>query len=320
MTNHTAIMICGDTRPDGADAQAFQQLSEILSKDLQDHEVAYGLLDADDASIDAGLEALKSRGASKIICLPGMLFTPADVKSALPDALNAFDQANPEIEITLGKDLGIDPKMLLAAEARVREAMPDADAFGDTVLVIVGAGANDAEANGHIAKMARLLWEGMGFAWSEICYSNDVFPSVDQVIRQTVKLPYKKILVLPYFLFAGQAVADIHAAVDNAAASNPSHTFIKAQPLGVERRVIETMVERVQQALEGGDANAMNCQLCTFREQVLGQEAGHGHHHHDHDHSHSHTHDHAHSHSDGHAHSHSDGHAHSHDPDGNTER
>lgn len=303
MTNHAAIMICGDASQDGADAQAFQQLSETLSKNLQGHDVAYGLMDADGTSIHAGLTDLKMRGAKKIICLPGMLFTPADVKSALPNILNAFDVENPEIDVTLGKDLGIDPKMLLAAQARVLETMPDTDAMGDTVLVIVGAGAADAEANGHIAKMARLLWEGMGFAWTEVCYSGDVFPSVNQVIQQTVKLPYKKILVLPYFLLAGQAVEGIYAAVDNAATSYPEHTFITAQPLGVQRHLIETMVERVHQALEGGDANAMNCQLCTFREQVLGQDAGHDHHH-----------DHAHSHSDDHAHSHD------HNHDGSAER
>lgn len=307
MTNHAAIMICGDASQDGAEPQAFQQLSDTLSKNIEGHDVAFGLMDSDDHSIHAGLEDLKSRGATKIVCLPGMLFTPADVKSALPNAINNFDVANPDIDVTLGKDLGIDPKMLLAAQARILEAIPDTDSMGDTVLVIVGAGARDAEANAHIAKMARLLLEGMGFAWSEVCYSGEVFPSVDQAIKQTVKLPYKQMLVLPYFLFAGRAVEGIYADVDKAVASYPEHTFIKAQPLGTQQHLIETMVERVHQALEGGDANAMNCQLCTFREQVLGKDADHAHAH-DHGHAHAHDHDHAHSHD------------HTHDPDGTAER
>jgi sirohydrochlorin cobaltochelatase len=275
MINNAAIMICGDASQDGAEPQVFQQLADTLSKNLEGHEIAFGLMDSNDHSINAGLEDLKSRGASKIVCLPGMLFTPADVKSALPNAINDFDVANPDIDVTLGKDLGIDPKMLLAAQARVLEAMPDTESMGDTVLMIVGAGARDAEANAHVAKMARLLLEGMGFAWLEVCYSGEVFPSVDQAIKQTVKLPYKKILVLPYLLFTGRAVEGIYADVDKAAVSYPEHTFIKVQPLGAQQHLIETMVERVDQALEGGYANAMNCQLCTFREQVLGQDAGH---------------------------------------------
>ena len=302
MINNAAIMICGDASQDGAEPQVFQQLADTLSKNLEGHEIAFGLMDSNDHSIHAGLEDLKSRGASKIVCLPGMLFTPADVKSALPNAINDFDVANPDIDVTLGKDLGIDPKMLLAAQARVLEAMPDTESMGDTVLMIVGAGARDAEANAHVAKMARLLLEGMGFAWSEVCYSGGVSPSVDQAIKQTVKLPYKKILVLPYFLFTGRAVEGIYADVDKAVASYPEHTFIKVQPLGTQQHLIETMVERVHQALEGGYANAMNCQLCTFREQVLGQDAGHDHDH-NHDHGYSHSHD----------------HTHSHDPDGTAE-
>ena len=307
MTNNAAIMICGDASQDGAEPQAFQLLADTLSKNLEGHYVTFGLLGSDGHSIHKGLEDLKSLGVTKIVCLPGMLFTPADVKSALPNAINDFDISNPEIDVTLGKDLGIDPKMLLAAQARVLEAMPDTESMGDTVLMIVGAGVCDAEANAHVAKMARLLLEGMGFAWSEVCYSGEIFPSVGQAIKQTVKLPYKQILVLPYFLCAGRAVEGIYADVDKAAASYPEHTFIKVQPLSVQQHLIETMVERVHQALEGGDANAMNCQLCTFREQVLGQEVGY-----DHTHEHDHNHD--------HGHSHSHDHTHSHDPDGPAER
>jgi len=56
------------------------------------------------------------------------------------------------------------------------------------------------------------------------------------------------------------------------------------------------LIERIAEALEGGNANAMNCQLCTYREQVLGLEApthehSHDHHHHHHGHTHDHSHD-----------------------------
>ncbi|MEC7214099.1 MAG: sirohydrochlorin chelatase, partial [SAR324 cluster bacterium] len=75
--------------------------------------------------------------------------------------------------------------------------------------------------------------------------------------------------------------------------------------------VLDTFAERVDEILEG--RNLMNCQLCKYREQVLGFESevglpqeshhhhvegigtGSGHHHHHHgDHGHDHHHDHGH--------------------------
>ena len=89
--------------------------------------------------------------------------------------------------------------------------------------------------------------------------------------------------------------------------------------------VIETFMERIDEIRRG--ENNMNCQLCKYREQVLGFEAEVGlaqesHHHHvegigtgpakpdDEAHDHEHGHDHGHSHD--HEHSHGDGHSHDH--------
>ncbi len=38
-------------------------------------------------------------------------------------------------------------------------------------LLVVGRGTNDPDANSNIAKIARMLWEGMGFGWAESAFS-----------------------------------------------------------------------------------------------------------------------------------------------------
>ena len=47
----------------------------------------------------------------------------------------------------------------------------------DTCLVVIGRGTSDSDANGNIAKVARMLWEGMGFAHAEIGYSGVAHPA-----------------------------------------------------------------------------------------------------------------------------------------------
>ena len=36
--------------------------------------------------------------------------------------------------------------------------------------MVVGRGTNDPDANANVSKVARMLWEGMGFGWMEVSY------------------------------------------------------------------------------------------------------------------------------------------------------
>ena len=199
----------------------------------------------------------------------------------------------------------------------------------ETLLVVVGRGASDPDANSNVAKVMRMLWEGLGFGWGETAYSGVTFPLVEPGLEHAAKLGYKRIVVFPYFLFTGVLVRRIYEYTDLVAARHPDIEFIKAPYLNDHPMVIETFMERIDEIRRG--ENNMNCQLCKYREQVLGFEAEVGlaqesHHHHvegigtgpaksqehDHDHDHDHGHDHSHDHDHGHSHSH--GHDHAHHP------
>ena len=121
---------------------------------------------------------------------------------------------------------------------------------------------------------------------------------------------FKRVVVFPYFLFTGILVKRIYAWTDEAAVAQPGVQFVKAGYLNDHPMVVESFAERVQDILDGN--TAMNCQLCKYRDQIIGFEHDHGapqagHHHHvrgigtddDHHHHHHHGHDHHH-----HGHSH----------------
>ena len=349
MTDQAAVMICGHGSRDKAAVDEFNQLSVRLKQKLPGHDIESGFLEFAEPVIRTGLEKLKQRGAKRIICLPGMLFAAGHVKNDLPSEINTFAAENPDIDVVFGRDLAIDPKMLKAAEARVRDAVEtagDGTALDETLLMVVGRGTNDPDANSNISKIARMLWEGIGFGWAEVSYSGVAFPLVDAGLERAVRLGYKRIVVFPYFLFTGILVRRIFKWVDEAAEKYPDVEFVKAGYLNDQDHVIETFVERFHQALEGGAANAMNCQLCKYREQVLGFEdeqgmaqvghhhhvmgagveenaedhgvflgRGHGHKHDHHHHHHGHDHGHGHGHDHDHEHGHSHGHEHDHDHD-----
>ncbi len=303
------VMICGHGSREPTAVAEFGALAAKLARQFPHWPVEHGYLEFARPILNEGLDKLRATGVKKIIAVPGMLFSASHVKNDVASVVNTYGAAHAKegLQLLYGKALGIDPKMLRAAAERIDEAERAANTTvprNESLLVVVGRGTSDPDANSDIAKVARMLWEGMGFGWGEACYSGVTFPLITPALEHAVRLGYRRIVVFPYFLFSGVLVDRIYTATDEAAKRFPQIEFLKAPYLNDHPLVIETFVERVLGVLEG-DVN-MNCQLCKYREQVLGFEGaqgapqashqhhvegiGVGHHHHglfdDHDHEH----------------------------------
>ena len=282
-----ALMLCGHGSRDEGAVREFAGLAEKLKARLPDWSTDYGYLEFAKPIIRDGLDRLRGEGARDIMALPGMLFAAGHAKNDIPSVLNTYAAEN-GVTIHYGRELGIDLKMLRAAGERIKECLradgwQDGEPLHDTMLVVVGRGASDPDANSNVSKVMRMLWEGFGFGWGETCYSGVTFPLVGPGLTHAAKLGYKRIVVFPYFLFTGILVRRIYDQTDGVAAAHPDIKFLKAPYLGDHELVVETFVDRLHEILEG--TNNMNCQLCKYREQVLGFEAEVGlaqesHHHH----------------------------------------
>ena len=307
----TAVMICGHGSRDVGAVNQFNTLSAHLLERLPQYDVESGFLEFARPMIRDGLEKLKARGATRILCLPGMLFAAGHVKNDLPSEVNEFAAENPDIDVRFGRELAIDARLLRAAAERIGEAeaaSPHQTSRQDTLLMVVGRGTNDSDANSNVSKVARMLWEGMGFGWASVSYSGVTSPLVDAGMAQAVKLGFKRIIVFPYFLFTGILVKRIYDWADQSAALNPHIEVLNAGYLNDHPLLIDCFVERIDEMHTG--ANTMNCLLCKYREKIIGYEDDQGapqvgHHHHvrgigtDGDHHHGHGHHHHHHHGSG---------------------
>lgn len=354
----TGVMICGHGSRSQSAVDEFAVLAEKLPAYLPDDwMVDYGYLEFANPVIRDGLDRLRNGGCERILAVPGMLFAAMHAKNDIPTVLNTYG-AKHGITVNYGRELGVDPKMIAAAAGRVQEAVDDANArlgpvaLHDTCLVVIGRGASDPDANGNVSKVARMIQEGMGFGWCEVGYSGVTFPLVEPCLQHVACLPYKRVIVFPYFLFSGILIDRIYGFTDQVAAAHPEIQFIKAPYLGDHPKVLETFAERITEQV--GEIPPPNCAMCKYRTQVLGFEAEVGavqesHHHHvegqgasapgsnvedcalcdtfctglcrleaqhAHDHAHGVPHDHHdHDHHDHHDHDHDHGHHHHHDHD-----
>ncbi len=345
------IMVCGHGSRNVNAMTQFARVADGMKVRFPDIPVEYGYLEFANPVIHAGLDSLREQGCTKVLAVPGMLFAAGHAKNDIPSVLNTYQAKHPEMEVLYGRELGVDLKMIRAASERIEEALAEAGDDvdrHDTLLMVVGRGASDPDANSNISKIMRMLWEGMGFGWGEVCYSGVTFPLVEPGLEHAARLGYKRIVVFPYFLFTGVLVKRIFSYTDQVAERHPDIEFVKAGYLSDHRLVLDTFADRIRE-IDAGTA-VMNCQMCKYREQVLGFEdqvglAQESHHHHvegiggglencpcngdcdascrdeefckKHDlpwtplHTHDHTHDHAHAdHGHDHSHSHDDHHHH----------
>ena len=278
------VMVCGHGSRNVNAMSEFGQVAKGLRPRFR-WPVEYGYLEFADPVIAHGLDRLRERGCTKVLAVPGMLFAAGHAKNDIPSVLNTYQAQHPGMEIVYGRELGLDLKMLRAASARIEEALEGlADVpRHETLLMVVGRGASDPDANSNVAKMTRMLWEGMGFGWGETCYSGVTFPLVEPGLEHAARLGYRRIVVFPYFLFTGVLVKRIRSFTREVAGRHPDIEFVDAPYLGAHDLVLSTFEDRVRECLTG--ANVMNCQMCKYREQVLGFEdqvglAQESHHHH----------------------------------------
>jgi len=319
----TGVMVCGHGSRDPEAITEFELVAASLKARMPLVDIETGYLEFARPIIREGLEKLASRGVERILALPGMLFAASHVKNDLPWEINSFAAKYPGLDLRFGRELSIEPKLLKAAADRVAEAEARAAQpipREESLLLVVGRGTNDPDANSNIAKLARMLWEGMGFGWAETAFSGVAHPLVEPGLRRAAMLGFRRIIVFPYFLFTGVLVKRIYAAVDRVAADHPEIDFVKAGYLRDHPLVLDCFAERVTEIAEGEPA--MNCQLCKYRTQIIGYETAagapqeghhhhvrgigtdadqhhdghprgphdHGHHHHDHGHDHGHPH------------------------------
>ena len=338
------VMICGHGSRSKSAVTEFAVLAEKLAPLFPDWPVEYGYLEFATPVIKTGLDALRAKGVTHVLAVPGMLFAAGHAKNDIPSVLNTY-AAEHGITIQYGRELAIDLQMLQAAGDRIKAAVDDTNAkyghvdLADSCLVVIGRGASDPDANSNVSKICRMLWEGMGFGWAEVGYSGVTFPLVQPCLEHVARLGYKRVVVFPYFLFSGILIDRIYGFTDEVARHYPDIEFIKAGYLNDHPKVIATFADRVREIIDGN--NNMNCALCKYRAQVLGFEADVGvaqesHHHHvegqgvsapgsnvedcalcdsfcsgacrldtdHHHHGHDHSHDHSHDHDHHHGHTH----------------
>ena len=273
LADRFGIVIAGHGSRDPDGIREFEALMALVRARAPQHVVSHGYLEFASPTIDQAVATNLAAGARQVVMVPGVLLAASHAKNDMPSELLTFARAHPGIDFHFGAPLGLHPLLLQLIQERIVAAESTSARTvrrADTCLVLVGRGTTDPDANGEVAKFARMIEEGMGFGASYVCYSGTAKPLVVDGLRAAARLGYTRLVVLPLFLFDGVLVKRIYAAADALQQREPELEVLKAGYLGVHPHVADAMLDRAREAVAG--RAAMNCALCKYRVQIVGFE------------------------------------------------
>lgn len=273
-------------------------------------------------SIAGGIASCIEGGAAEIYVVPIILFAAGHSKLDIPMAIDEAKRRYPGVKFIYGRPLGVQDRAVDILLERIQEAerLPlgqekmaggmDLDLRGngvstiedkDTIVLLMGRGGSDPDANSDLYKISRLLWEKTGYRSVESCFIAIAKPSLPDGLERCLALGARKIIVLPYLLFTGVLMQQFAERVAQFAAGHPGLEVEIGGTLGAHPLLVDMLTERIEETLEGRAFS--NCDNCKYRDAA----SLHHHHHHgeeghgEHEHGH---HGHGHHSHEGHGHGH----------------
>jgi len=206
-------------------------------------------------------------GPGPIVAVPLVLTAAGHGKGDIPAALARELARRPGLSYSYGRPLGPHPVLQDVMAARIDAALAGASR-ADTLVVLAARGSTDPDANAEVAKVARLLWEGRGYADVEYSFISLAWPSVPTALRRAATLGARRIVVAPYFLFPGVLPDRVAAQSREFAAGHGGLDVRVAGLIGDCAELAGLVLERYDEALHGDIR--MNCDTCAYRVALPG--------------------------------------------------
>lgn len=251
-----AIMIAHGSRRQSANQQYHELLTQYEQRKRYPHPVYPAFIELAKPSVEDQVHRL-AESVEKIRLLPLSLLRAGHVKNDLFVLQKKFQHRYPHLQISCSQELGLDPNMRALVIERLKEKAPDLS-HKDHVL-LVGRGSSDPDANSDVYKLARLLTEDLAGPEVSVCFLGISQPGLTNGLRRAAETGAKRILVMPYLLFAGRLLEILDEQLTNVARSTPWIHWQRTQVLGGHRHLFDLIDARLL-SHTSEDLACLNCQ------------------------------------------------------------
>ncbi|GAA4078500.1 sirohydrochlorin chelatase [Nonomuraea soli] len=230
-------------------------------------EVSGGYLKQANPRLSDSVANLVARGHHRLVALPLSLNRAPD---EFPAAMALEQERHPTLMYDTGRPLGPDPRVLALLAERLDEAVADLAPTGplrlvtddedepisaaETAIVLVGEGSTDPAANAEVHRVSRLFWETHGYDYMtvETAFVSLTPPGVPGGLERCRRLGARRVIVLPYLLFAGGMLERVWAQALAYGAGHPELDIRCAEVIGDCEALADVVIERYEEALVFG--------------------------------------------------------------------
>jgi len=250
----TRLVIVGHGSPDPEAISEFQALMRLISASYQGI-IEYGFLEplGITEAIDRAIARIRLASGGKkpvsLVVLPVLLLGARHVKEDIPREIDKARGCHPDIDISFGSPLHLHPGIYDLCQTRIQQAVADCPdrSVEEMVLLVMGRGTSDSDANEAVRKLTRQLGESLGFGRSITGYTAIASPTISEVFDIALGLPFKTIILFPYFLFTGHLVKKVYDAAGQWQKTHPDRFVKVARHLGPDPVLRDAVIDRFYQ-------------------------------------------------------------------------
>ncbi len=268
-----AVLIAAHGSRDESGISEFWEFAESWQRLRPDRLQAAGFLEFARPTIREACDDLVNRGAKRIAVVPAMLMAAGHVKNDVPSEIQEARERHPNIAFVMARPLDIHPGVLTLCHARYRATLAECTPVPDekTLLLLVGRGTSDPDANANVARVARFLWESYRAGWASVAFAGLAEPNVDAALTVCRRMGFERIVVQPYFLFDGILVKRIRETAERHAELDATVEIVTVPHLRTDPLLVQAFEDRAHEAIHGSPN--MNCDVCKYRVRLVGRES-----------------------------------------------
>jgi sirohydrochlorin cobaltochelatase len=240
------VLIVGHGTREAAGIAEFLDVVRQTATRLAPLPVEAGFLELAEPTIAAGVDRLHERGVRRISVVPLLLFAAAHARRDIPETVATATARHPGLSQVQVEHLGLDPRIVDLSQRRYDEATTgDEVADGETLLLVVGRGSSDESALAEFAEFVRLRIAGRAYGRVDTAFCALAEPRLTTALERAAATPFRRVVVQPHLLFAGELIERIGREVAATASANPGKLWRIAAHLGPHPGVVEAIVQRV---------------------------------------------------------------------------
>ncbi|MBI5974127.1 sirohydrochlorin chelatase [Staphylococcus canis] len=196
-------------------------------------------------NIQTGVAKLVQKGVNHIYVIPVLLLSAGHYYRDIPLILNQLKSQYQHIDITLGRPLGVQQRLVEILKERIQSK--GVRNRKTAQILLVGRGSYYKETEQDMQLIRSKLKQLLNVPHIKVCYLAAAKPQFEEAFKSLIEAKHQEIIVVPYLWFSGFLTWSIEKTLNS---TNYQGRFVQCDHLGHHQNIINALKERVLELIQ----------------------------------------------------------------------